>query len=320
MPRQVRTANHHTEAQEATVSKQNPYPHGIDITAPGGIQSLIEFHRGTFGDARMEAGEGEGGEGGEGGGSNGSGTGGEGGNGGPAGSGEGAGSSGTPNGSQGGAGGAGSGTPPWGSDEEFDAAKAWTLIQNLRNDKATATTNAQAAAQAAATAAAEKATQDLTQSMGKALGLVEDADSKDPVKLLEAAETELGTLRSTNENLTSSERQAKIHLAVFQNAGKAKGNPSALLDSNSFTSTVKDLDPASDDFGTQVVSAIEAAVEQNPTLKQAQAAASQGGGDISGSGSKGAQLTREEFAALSAPDRLQAHKDGRINSLVNTGK
>lgn len=27
-------------------------------------------------------------------------------------------------------------TPPWGSDEDFDPAKAWTLIQNLRGDKA----------------------------------------------------------------------------------------------------------------------------------------------------------------------------------------
>ncbi len=26
-------------------------------------------------------------------------------------------------------------TPPWGSDEDFDAAKAWTLIENLRNDR-----------------------------------------------------------------------------------------------------------------------------------------------------------------------------------------
>ncbi len=27
-------------------------------------------------------------------------------------------------------------TPPWGSDDEFDAAKAWALIQGLRTDKA----------------------------------------------------------------------------------------------------------------------------------------------------------------------------------------
>lgn len=34
------------------------FPHGIDITAPGGIAALMAFHRLTFGDAVMEAGEG----------------------------------------------------------------------------------------------------------------------------------------------------------------------------------------------------------------------------------------------------------------------
>ena len=29
-------------------------PHGIDLTAPGGIAALLDFHRRTFGDARME--------------------------------------------------------------------------------------------------------------------------------------------------------------------------------------------------------------------------------------------------------------------------
>lgn len=55
----------------------NPLPHGIDITAPGGIDQLIEFHRSTFGDAQMNAnGGGEGGDGGDGqGGSGGSGDG-----------------------------------------------------------------------------------------------------------------------------------------------------------------------------------------------------------------------------------------------------
>ena len=33
----------------------NPYPHGIDITAPGGLTALMAFHRQTFGDAVMEA-------------------------------------------------------------------------------------------------------------------------------------------------------------------------------------------------------------------------------------------------------------------------
>ncbi|SDW33179.1 hypothetical protein SAMN04487912_102358 [Arthrobacter sp. cf158] len=30
------------------------FPHGIDITAPGGIEALMDFHRLTFGDAVME--------------------------------------------------------------------------------------------------------------------------------------------------------------------------------------------------------------------------------------------------------------------------
>ena len=34
------------------------FPHGIDITAPGGITALMDFHRLTFGDAVMEEGAG----------------------------------------------------------------------------------------------------------------------------------------------------------------------------------------------------------------------------------------------------------------------
>jgi len=34
-------------------------PHGIDLTAPGGIAALLDFHRQTFGDARMEVASGD---------------------------------------------------------------------------------------------------------------------------------------------------------------------------------------------------------------------------------------------------------------------
>lgn len=33
------------------------FPHGIDITAPGGIDALLAFHRARFGDAQMNANE-----------------------------------------------------------------------------------------------------------------------------------------------------------------------------------------------------------------------------------------------------------------------
>jgi len=36
----------------------NCFPHGIDITAPGGIERLMDFHRLTFGNAVMEEGAG----------------------------------------------------------------------------------------------------------------------------------------------------------------------------------------------------------------------------------------------------------------------
>lgn len=55
---------------------QKPFPHGIDITAPGGIDALIEFHRGTFGDWQMNANSG-GESGGSGSGESGAGDGGD---------------------------------------------------------------------------------------------------------------------------------------------------------------------------------------------------------------------------------------------------
>lgn len=46
------------------MSKNIIGPHGIDITAPGGIRALMDFHRLTFGDAVMEEGAGAGAGGG----------------------------------------------------------------------------------------------------------------------------------------------------------------------------------------------------------------------------------------------------------------
>lgn len=44
-----------------TPSHLKGLPHGIDITAPGGVDALIEFHRARFGDAQMNAnGDGDG--------------------------------------------------------------------------------------------------------------------------------------------------------------------------------------------------------------------------------------------------------------------
>ncbi|SEI44859.1 hypothetical protein SAMN04487917_101348 [Arthrobacter sp. yr096] len=44
----------------------NCFPHGIDITAPGGFERLMAFHRLTFGDAQMNANPGTPADGGDG--------------------------------------------------------------------------------------------------------------------------------------------------------------------------------------------------------------------------------------------------------------
>lgn len=37
--------------------KTNPFPHGIDLTAPGGLDRLFAFNRARFGDAQMKDGD-----------------------------------------------------------------------------------------------------------------------------------------------------------------------------------------------------------------------------------------------------------------------
>lgn len=130
--------------------------------------------------------------------------------------------------------------PPWGDD--FDPEKAWTLIQNLKQE-------AKGKGDAKAQAATE-AKKELAQTIGKALGLVED-EPIDPAKL--------------TESLTAAQQEAKraqVALAVYQNAGQV-GDPVALLDSTTFLNSVASVDPSDT---AAITAAIEAAVAANPRL------------------------------------------------------
>ncbi|HEV3309964.1 MAG TPA: hypothetical protein VG815_05565, partial [Chloroflexota bacterium] len=145
--------------------------------------------------------------------------------------------------------------PPWGTDEEFNAERAWALIEGLRADKVTA-----------ATKAAEKATEDATkkvaETIGKALGLIPE-DVLDPVKL--------------QEKVSASESQSKqlaLELAVFKAADGANANAGALLDSKSFLSRVAAIDPADT---AALTAAIAAVVTENPLLAKTAPAAPTGG-------------------------------------------
>lgn len=177
----------------------------------------------------------------------------------------------------------------------FDEA----YVTKLRNENA--------AHRQKAKTAADDAVADLTKTLGKALGLIKDDEPADPAALTKQIEAERTTARA-----------AQVELAVFRVAGKHQADADALLDSRSFLSKVKDLDPTADDFASQVEDAVKTVVENNPKLRVVQAA-TKAGSDLSAGNAdpeKG-QLTREQFAKLSPEERLKAAKDGRVKNLLS---
>jgi hypothetical protein len=167
---------------------------------------------------------------------------------------------------------------------EFDADRAARALEGARSDAATERTKRQAA---------EKQ----TAAVLKALGL--DPDGKPDAKALgEQVETE-----------RASARQARVELAVFRAAGKAGGDPDALLDSRAFLDSIAELDPTGPGFSEAVAGAIVKAIEGNDRLKAAPTktgaegdgkGAGQGGVPLSGgpNGSKPTKPTTLEEALI----------------------
>ncbi|PRA13351.1 hypothetical protein CQ010_01510 [Arthrobacter sp. MYb211] len=288
------------------------FPHGIDITAPGGIEALMAHHYKTFRDAQMNANAGDAGDGGDGG--DGGAAGGDAGD--SAGTAAGttaAGAAGDGQGAAGSAGDAGAGaqTNPWG--EDFNAEKAWNLVQGLRSDKDKLTKGRDTAITEAVTKAVEDTKTSFTQDIAKALGLVED--TPDPAKLLEQVTGERDNLTGERDQWKDTATDALRRLGVSNAAQTHNATASKLLDSMSFMEQVKKFDPAADDFASQVDAVVKSAVEADKSLR-AQAAANRGGGDFSGGNNAGAtQLTREQLAGMSPAEILKANKEGRLKSL-----
>ena len=97
---------------------------------------------------------------------------------------------------------------------------------------------------------ASKKTQELLDSVAKALGLKDE--KPDPAKLA----AELAASRSEQEDMT---RQ----LAIYRIAPQAGGDPAALIDSRSFLSSIKDIDPSDT---KKLEKAVRDAVQSNPKL------------------------------------------------------
>jgi hypothetical protein len=177
--------------------------HGIDLTAPGGLEALFAYRRAQFGDAVMELGAGDG-----------------------------------DGGATDGAGDADKGAADAGAadakDKAADAktdlwddpAKAKAEIERLRAENGKDRTTAK-------TKAADDARNEITQTLGKALGLIKDGDDKpDPAKLAQQITETAATAR-----------QAQTELAVYKAANKQGADADALLDSRAFLAKIAELDP-----------------------------------------------------------------------------
>jgi hypothetical protein len=138
--------------------------------------------------------------------------------------------------------------------------------------------------------AAKRARDEILAEVGKMLGGGEAEET--PEKLRER----LGKV--------SSERSgAMVELAVHRAAGKAGGDPDALLDSRAFLTRVGKLDPEADDFAAKVAEEIKAAVQENPKLGVGMPA-TRSGGEIGGAsgeeaGDSWAEIDKRARAARS---------------------
>ena len=113
-------------------------------------------------------------------------------------------------------------------------------------------------------------------------------------------------------------RSLTVANTVLLRAGALNGNPAALLDSRDLEGKFAALDPAADDYASQVDALITKAVENDPQrFRNTQAAAHKSGGDFTAGNAVGAdQLTLEELRSMNAADRLAAHKAGRTRTIT----
>jgi hypothetical protein len=172
-----------------------------------------------------------------------------------------------------------------------DPAAARAEIEKLRKQNGDERINAK-------NAAAEEARNELL----KKLGLTKEGEAiPDPAKL--AADL-------------AAEREAKVatarELAIFKAAAAHGADPAKLLDSNSFMTSVKGLDPAD---GNAVSKAIKAAVTANQSLKAARAAAASGVELSGGSGEQG-QITEQQLKTMTPEQISTAFDKGQLKNLL----
>ncbi|WP_394253641.1 hypothetical protein [Arthrobacter pityocampae] len=239
--------------------------HGIDLTAPGGLDALFAYNRARFGAAVMEAGAGgDGGAGGEG-------------AGGDAGAGTGAGAAGTGEQGQNGAD-SGEGKPAeWDGKVESLPAGVQKMIRDLRKEDGD-----------------ERIAKKTLDAIQKALNPEGGDEKPDAAKLAE----QLAERQADLDARDNEAKQAKAELAVFRLSHKLGADPDALLDSRGFLAKLAGTDLTDDAALNQLIADT---VNENPKFRLARAAG-QSSADFSGGSGENA-ITQDKFNAMTPAEK-----------------
>ena len=136
----------------------------------------------------------------------------------------------------------------------------------------------------------------------KKLGLTKDGDeAPDPAKVA----ADLAAEREARANTAR-------ELAIFKAASAAGADPAKLLDSNSFLTSVKGIDPSD---GDAIAAAITAAVTANASLKAARAAGASGIEQTGGTGEQG-QITEQQLKTMTPEQIVAAQEKGLLRNLL----
>ncbi len=155
--------------------------------------------------------------------------------------------------------------------------------------------------------AAEQARSALAQELGQLLGLVEG----DKPPSVEKLTKDLTEQKQTTDRMTTELREARAELVVWRNATDLGIDAGAVTDSRAFERALADLDPAAKTFAEDVKKAAQAAAEQNPKLKAAQAAG-KSGAELNGGTGEGA-ITQEKFQKMTGAERNElARRDPNL--------
>lgn len=169
---------------------------------------------------------------------------------------------------------------------------AQKVIRDLRKE---------AADNRGAKTAAEQERAQLLDGIAQALGIKKDDAPPDPQVLQQT----LGEREGRIQSLEGDVRARDLELAAWRAAATGGANAAALLDSRSFVTQLAKLDPAADDFMTQLDAAVKKALDANQSLRAAPTptAGQAGIGVAGGTGNPIADLSGRELLRLAIPNQ-----------------